>query len=258
MKKYLTIGEAAKLLGTTTFNLRYYEKEGLVKPVHMTEGGYRLYDYDEIYYLSAVKTLRDSNIPIKEIKELMKDQSMEGYIRAMKKSSEEIRKEIQRLEVLQGEVEETLGVMNEFAKDKRKFIVEELPTRRFTVIRKSDYEMNYPIKEIYDIYLKNKIDMSEMYKSDMHYILTDDNITLCLQDDSDRYDLENETFEGGRYLKYTFFSTEAELEARIGEFFQHIIENRLSYDGELLLKVRVKALVTGNMGCGYELQIKIK
>ncbi len=258
MKKYLTIGEAAKLLGTTTFNLRYYEKEGLVKPTHMTEGGYRLYDYDEIYYLSSVKTLRDSNVSIKDIKELMKDQSMEGYIRAMKKSYEEIEREIKRLENLQREVAETLGVMGNFFQDRREFVIEDIPTRRFVVIKKSDYEMNYPIKEIYNLYSQNRIDMSEMYKSDMHYILNDDGIIYCLQDDNCRYKLESEIFEGGRYLKYTFFSTEAQLEKRMGEFFDHITKNTLVYEGELLLKIRVKSFITGNMGCGYELQIKIK
>ena len=43
MKKLMTIGEAAKVLGVTTTTLRNWDKKGLLKPDELTRGGNRRY-----------------------------------------------------------------------------------------------------------------------------------------------------------------------------------------------------------------------
>ncbi len=52
------ISVAAKLLGTQTYTLRYYEKIGIVEP-RRSEGNIRLYSERDIALLRRVKTLID-------------------------------------------------------------------------------------------------------------------------------------------------------------------------------------------------------
>lgn len=256
MKKYLTIGETSKLLNTTTFNLRYYEKEGLIKPTHMTDSGYRLYDYEDIYILSDIMTLRNGDISIKDIKKLFDNYSKESCVEMLKISSEKIEKERKRLEELQKGIERTLNVM-ELDIDYKSFSVEKFPARKFAIIKNSDYKMDYSIKEIYDIYVENNIDMSNL-KGDQYYILNNNCISFCIEDSSKKYDFESVFYQKGKYLKFSFFTKNDKIEGEIKEFFYYIIKNNMEYQGELLLKIRMETLMIDKYGYIYELQIKIK
>lgn len=53
MKKLMTIGEAAKVLGVTTTTLRNWDKKGLLKPDELTRGGNRR------YRLESLKNIKD-------------------------------------------------------------------------------------------------------------------------------------------------------------------------------------------------------
>lgn len=257
MKKYLTIGEAAKLLDTTTFNLRYYEKEGLIKPGHTPDSGYRLYDYEDIYALSDIIALRNSDISIKDIRNLSENYSKESCTEMMNRSHEKIKKEIKRLEKLQREIEKTLDIMG-LDIDHKLFTVEKFSERKFIIIKSSDYKMDYSIKELYDIYTENNIEVSQLYKSDQYYILNNESIHFCMEGSSKEYNLDSEVYPKGKYLKYSFFATDDETENKIGDFFDYIIKNNMEYQGELLLKRRGKTLMINKSGYTSELQIKIK
>ena len=50
-KKYLTIKEAARLLGVTPLTLRNWEKRGKLIPYRHPFNKYRLYTYDQISFL---------------------------------------------------------------------------------------------------------------------------------------------------------------------------------------------------------------
>ena len=54
MKKLMTIGEAAKVLGVTTTTLRNWDKKGLLKPDELTRGGNRR------YRLESLKNIKDN------------------------------------------------------------------------------------------------------------------------------------------------------------------------------------------------------
>ncbi|WP_019419849.1 MerR family DNA-binding transcriptional regulator [Paenibacillus sp. OSY-SE] len=43
-----SIGEAAKMIGSTVKTVRYYDEIGLLKPTNYTEGGHRLYTTEDI------------------------------------------------------------------------------------------------------------------------------------------------------------------------------------------------------------------
>ncbi len=66
-----TIGEVAKLLGTTVKTVRYYDNIDLLKPSSLSEGGHRLYTPEDISRLRLITTLRYLDFGIDEIRKVM-------------------------------------------------------------------------------------------------------------------------------------------------------------------------------------------
>lgn len=97
MREYLTIGEAAEFLNTTTSCLRFYEKKGLVKPYKIDDNGYRLYSFAELDYLEIFLLLREIDVPIKKLKSLVEDYSTDSYIALLTKSLDSVNEEMHLL-----------------------------------------------------------------------------------------------------------------------------------------------------------------
>ena len=95
MKKYLTVGEAAKAVGTTSETLRHYDRIGLVKPGKKDEWtGYRYYTEQDIVRLNTVRALQIMDLSLREIKEVLEYDDLEKIIdfleQADKKADEKI------------------------------------------------------------------------------------------------------------------------------------------------------------------------
>ena len=65
------IGELAKRCGVTTDTLRFYEKNGLIKPAGRSDSGYRLYSEDNQHQVAFVLKAKDLGLSLEEIKELL-------------------------------------------------------------------------------------------------------------------------------------------------------------------------------------------
>ncbi len=84
MKKYFSIGEAAKIVGVTAETLRHYDRIGLVKPGKKDDWtSYRYYDEQDIVLLNTVRALQIMNIPLKKIKEILECDDFEQIIEYM-------------------------------------------------------------------------------------------------------------------------------------------------------------------------------
>jgi len=69
----LKIGEFSKLSHLTIKALRFYEKEGLLTPSHIDEWtGYRYYETSQLVTAAKIKSYRQLNMSIDEIKEIFK------------------------------------------------------------------------------------------------------------------------------------------------------------------------------------------
>lgn len=66
-----SIGEFSKATGISAFTLRYYEKEELIIP-NRRENGRRFYTEADIKWVEFIKRLKDTGMPIKEIKKYAK------------------------------------------------------------------------------------------------------------------------------------------------------------------------------------------
>jgi DNA-binding transcriptional MerR regulator len=63
-----TPAEAAERSGFSIDTLRYYEREGILSPVARTAGGRRVYTDDDLGRLGFLRCLRDTGMPIAQLR----------------------------------------------------------------------------------------------------------------------------------------------------------------------------------------------
>lgn len=69
--RHLTTGEMARLSKNTLRTVRFYEEEGILRPLSRTEGGHRLFDAKELDRLLLVTDLRAAGLSLGDIKEIL-------------------------------------------------------------------------------------------------------------------------------------------------------------------------------------------
>ena len=83
------IGDFSKMSKVTIKALRYYEKEGLLKPVFIDQNnGYRYYETSQLVEISKIISLRQAGIPIKEIKKILNGEDVVAILESRKKEIE--------------------------------------------------------------------------------------------------------------------------------------------------------------------------
>lgn len=95
MKKYFSVGEAAKAVNTTSETLRHYDRIGLVRPGKKDEWtNYRYYTEQDIVRLNTVRALQLMDLPLKEIKKVLEYDDLQKVVdflsQAEKKADEKI------------------------------------------------------------------------------------------------------------------------------------------------------------------------
>ncbi|MBQ7832365.1 MAG: MerR family transcriptional regulator [Lachnospiraceae bacterium] len=73
MSKYTT-GEIAKLCEVTVRTVQYYDTRGILVPSELTEGGRRLYNDEDLRKMKIICFLRELDLPINSISELLKEE----------------------------------------------------------------------------------------------------------------------------------------------------------------------------------------
>ena len=94
MSKYTT-GEIAKLCNTTVRTVQYYDTKGILIPSELTDGGRRLYSEDDLKKMKIICFLRDLDISINNIQDILREENPNNVISLLlKKQQEEIKAEI--------------------------------------------------------------------------------------------------------------------------------------------------------------------
>ena len=105
-----SIQQVAKKLGLTASALRYYDKEGLLPTLKRTETGIRTFSETDLDWLGLICCLKNSGMPILEIKQFMNlclrgEDTCEERKEALEKHKTEI---LKQMEVLKN----SLGIIN--------------------------------------------------------------------------------------------------------------------------------------------------
>lgn len=61
--------QTVELTGFSLDTLRYYERIGLIDPVHRAAGGHRRYTQDDVEWLDTLRCLRATGMPIARMKD---------------------------------------------------------------------------------------------------------------------------------------------------------------------------------------------
>ncbi len=89
----LKIDEISNLSGLSKRSIRYYESKGLLEPKR-SEGNYRLYDEKEIVRLYMIRLLKELDLSIEDIKDIVLDH--QSYEDVLSVSLKKIKSEVQR------------------------------------------------------------------------------------------------------------------------------------------------------------------
>ena len=83
------IGDFSSMSKTTIKTLRYYEKEGLLKPIYVDKNtGYRYYETSQLLDLSKIISLRQIGLSIKNIKSIIEGYDMKEILNKRKEEIE--------------------------------------------------------------------------------------------------------------------------------------------------------------------------
>jgi DNA-binding transcriptional MerR regulator len=115
---FLTIGELAKLCGTTVRTLRYYEEMDLIGPVKRSTGKYRLYNQHSLKRLKAIMALQGLNFSLEEILEVLgpysksrsytKEEQLEHTRQSLQQQKALIDEKINQLTAMKSDIEARL------------------------------------------------------------------------------------------------------------------------------------------------------
>lgn len=95
--KYFTTGDFAKLCNVKKQTLFHYDDIGIFCPEAKDDNGYRYYSYQQFDVFNVITTLKEINMPLKEIKSYLDNRSPDTLIELFKNKLPEIDMEIENL-----------------------------------------------------------------------------------------------------------------------------------------------------------------
>lgn len=96
MSKYTT-GEVAKLCSVTVRTVQYYDTRNILVPSQLSEGGRRLYSEEDLKRMKIICFLRELDLPINTIAQLLAEEHPENVIDLLLQQQElELRTEMQQ------------------------------------------------------------------------------------------------------------------------------------------------------------------
>jgi Cu(I)-responsive transcriptional regulator len=114
MADTFNIGDLARLTGTKSETIRYYESIGLLPQVARTAGNYRRYARPHLERLSFIRRGRDLGFSLDEVRELLRlsddrSQSCAEVDRIARLHLAEIERKVADLEALRHELRQLIG-----------------------------------------------------------------------------------------------------------------------------------------------------
>lgn len=133
MKKYFSIGEAAKAARTTSETLRHYDRIGLVKPSKKDEWtNYRYYTEQDIIRLNTVRALQLMDLSLQEIKKVLEYDDLEKIVDFLEQAEKKADEKIAALRHSKSKIESAKADYEKKLREQQNFegvLIKELPER---------------------------------------------------------------------------------------------------------------------------------
>lgn len=111
--KMLTSGEFAKLCRTTKETLYHYDREGLLKPKHISGNGYRRYGVEQFFDFDMIAMFKDTGSSLKEIKKYKFKFTAEKLVSMLEAKVHVVANERERLAQRQARLEEMVALTHD-------------------------------------------------------------------------------------------------------------------------------------------------
>lgn len=202
MRKYLTIGETAKMVQMSTSKIRYYEKEGLIKPEKNDENGYRLYGFSQVNKLELIILYKDLGMSLNDIRIIFDYQKPYDYHEILSNSLDSVEQQLENLQKKKALLKSKLKTYEEYEIDN--FEIINCPERVVYILEDQHYS-NMSVKAIFDLVERHGINYTD-YSHDLYTIMTENRERLfCVHDNSSQFgdiELKSYVLPEGRYLSY--------------------------------------------------------
>lgn len=106
MNRSIAINKLSEQMGLTSRTLRHWESEGLFKSERDTSSGWRVYDENALFCIRITVLLRKMNIPLKEIKTVIDNQSLSLLSRVVENKLSDLHVQKSELSLFQGQLEQ--------------------------------------------------------------------------------------------------------------------------------------------------------
>lgn len=254
MKKDITIGEFASLMGVSTHQIRYFEEKGILLPSYVDENGYRMYGIDQIYALSHILLLRRLNISVSDVKKQMSTFSPEDYMTTLEKSVIEIEEQIQDLHMLKELTKRIIKKAKIGQEHLNVFSAKNIPERHLSLLEKNEASFSFDAREIYNLlYKSNKTE--NVFSSDFITLIDESHLYYCLESSYSTDFILKE----GLYLSYHFLIKEKkDIEYGIAYFFEHAKSKQIRLEGHLIKIENSDLAMFYNDHLLIELQMRIE
>lgn len=83
-EKFLKTGEFARLCHTTKETLFHYDREGILKPRHVSGNGYRRYDLEQFFDFDMISLLKETGSTLGEIRACREMRDPSAYLRLLR------------------------------------------------------------------------------------------------------------------------------------------------------------------------------
>lgn len=202
MRKLITKGEVAELLKMTKSQIRFYEKKGLLQPI-IDDNGYAMYTFDHLDTLEMILLLKELDTPISEIKKILCDEENYDYVAIIKKSHQNLTKEIERLTQKQNMLENKLNLYkqstvnafsNEHYEERVLYLIEKEMAKETTI--KSVYDAT---KKYHVDYLDPNLELCSIQKNNNEVVGV-----INLKEKDFIKDVEQYIITSGHYFSYMF------------------------------------------------------
>ncbi|MEL5987951.1 MerR family transcriptional regulator [Kurthia gibsonii] len=148
-EKTFSTGEFAKLVEVNKDTLLYYDKINLFKPAGIHANGYRYYTFKQFDQFMAIHSLRDVEVPIKELKSYFTSPNVDDLQNLAEYQKQKVADEIKKLKDIQFFLQRVLELTEELKQISFDEIrIEKLPERPI-IYSKEKLDWSLPIEELY-------------------------------------------------------------------------------------------------------------
>jgi DNA-binding transcriptional MerR regulator len=243
MNALLKIGELAKLMNTSTSSIRFYEKEGLIKPNKIDTNGYRLYDFEQLDVLEMIMLFRDLDVPINTIKDLILEYNTEKYERIMNEGIDIINKEIKMLKTRKSNMQLKLKKLQQIKVSETLYKIVSKPQRTIIIVH-SGKEDEFSIRDFYMFFETYKIPTS-IVKEDIYSIQLSDDISdsgILLKHIPKAYKFDKViNLHAGNYLEYgCFIISKSDYITEMEKFKRYLIQKKINFEGPIVACEKIK------------------